>query len=42
LKMMGVLLWPAVALHAILAVWCFSCLRSDSLGKEPHAEAVDR
>jgi hypothetical protein len=28
LEMIGVLLWPAVALHAILAVWCFSCLRA--------------
>jgi hypothetical protein len=28
LKMAGVLLWPAVALHAILAVWCFCCLRT--------------
>ena len=28
LKMVGVLLWPAVILHAILAVWCFVCLRS--------------
>src|SRR5262249_47587476 len=27
LKMVGVLLWPAVALHAFLAVWCFVCLR---------------
>jgi hypothetical protein len=29
LKMIGVLLWPAFALHAILAVWCFACLRPD-------------
>lgn len=28
LKMSGVLLWPAVVLHAILTVWCFSCLRA--------------
>jgi hypothetical protein len=27
LKMNGVLLWPAVAIHAILAVWCLICLR---------------
>jgi hypothetical protein len=31
LEMIGVLLWPAVALHAILAVWCFSCLRPDKI-----------
>jgi quinol-cytochrome oxidoreductase complex cytochrome b subunit len=30
LKMVGVLLWPAVALHAVLAVWCFICLRRAS------------
>ena len=29
LKMMGVLLWPAVVIHAILSVWCFGCLRSE-------------
>lgn len=31
LKMVGVLLWPAVALHAILAIWCFICLRPVAL-----------
>jgi hypothetical protein len=41
LKMIGVLLWPAVALHAFLAVWCFCCLRPDTIAKEPHGEAVD-
>jgi hypothetical protein len=29
LKMIGVLLWPAVALHAFLALWSFRCLGSD-------------
>jgi hypothetical protein len=28
LKMSGVMLWPAVVLHAILMVWCLSCLRA--------------
>ena len=30
LKMVGVLLGPAVALHAVLAVWCFICVRRGS------------
>jgi hypothetical protein len=30
LKFNGVLLWPAVTIHAILAVWGFSCLRRSS------------
>jgi hypothetical protein len=42
LEMNGVLLWPAVALHAILALWCLSCLRSDSAVTNSHAEVVDR
>ena len=37
LGMTGILLWPAVALHAVLAIWCLSCLRtapySGRLGK---------
>jgi hypothetical protein len=37
LKMIGVLLWPAVALHAILAVWCLSCLRPDRIAGVPTA-----
>ena len=37
LKMVGILLWPAVVLHAILAVWCFRCLwRTHNDGKIVH------
>jgi hypothetical protein len=42
LKMTGVLLWPAVALHAILAVWCLSCLRPDTVARGSRGEAVER
>jgi hypothetical protein len=42
LEMRGVLLWPAVALHAVLAAWCVSCPRSNGLAKDPGGEAVNR
>jgi hypothetical protein len=29
-RLVGVLMWPAVAVHAVLAVWCIACLRSGS------------
>jgi hypothetical protein len=27
-RLAGVLMWPAVAVHAVLAVWCIACLRN--------------
>ena len=30
-RLVGVLMWPAVALHAALALWCIACLRSGPL-----------
>jgi hypothetical protein len=42
LVMKGILLWRAVALHAILAAWCVSCLRSNGIAKDSRGEAVDR
>ena len=35
LQMTSVLLWPAVALHAVLAFWCLSCLRSNGAARSP-------
>ena len=29
-RLVGVLMWPAVALHEVLAGWCIACLRSGS------------
>ena len=34
LKLVGVLLWPAVVIHAILAAWCFGCLQLVRQGNE--------
>jgi hypothetical protein len=41
LKMSGVLLWPAVALHAILAVWCFRYLWLDRIERDFGGAAVE-
>ena len=42
LKMIGVMLWPAVALHAVLAAWCLSCLRPDGFVSGSRGEGADR
>jgi hypothetical protein len=31
LNMTGLLLWPAAAMHSVLAVWCFVCLRPNNI-----------
>jgi hypothetical protein len=31
LRLQGMLLWPAVVLHAVMAVWCAGCLRRSSI-----------
>ena len=38
LEMVGVLLWPAAALHAILAIWCFGCPRPDGVAADSGGE----
>jgi hypothetical protein len=42
LKMIGVLLWPTVALHAALAAWCLSCLRADRFVNNSRSEDAKR
>jgi hypothetical protein len=31
LRLHGVALWPAVVLHAVMALWCGGCLRRSSI-----------
>jgi hypothetical protein len=32
-SMSGVALWPAVAFHAALTIWCAACLRASATGR---------
>jgi hypothetical protein len=41
LKMVGILLWPALALHAILAVWCVRSLWPDRIKRGSGGAAVE-
>jgi hypothetical protein len=38
-RLVGVLTWPAVALHAALAVWCVACLRSERVNAAGRARS---
>jgi len=35
LHLAGILLWPAVVAHAVLAIWCVGCLRLTRLPAAP-------
>jgi hypothetical protein len=42
LELVGVLLWPTVALHAVLAVWSASCLRPSDIAESFGANDASR
>lgn len=41
LNMEGMVLWLAVALHAVLAAWCLICLRSGESVNDPRGKGAD-
>jgi hypothetical protein len=38
-RLVGVLMWPAVALHTALAVWCIACLHSEPVNAAGRARS---
>jgi hypothetical protein len=41
-KMQGILLWPVVAFHVLMAIWTLTCMHSDDAAGNLRGEAVDR
>lgn len=41
LRMDGLLLWPAVVVHAALAIWCWHCIRVSPAHSQPDDTHLD-